>query len=120
MPDFTHHAYWQCVTVESFSTEVQGRFGRYTVSIEQHGETTDNSYRCTCPDFKYSKPYKDGQQTYKPACKHIKGVELRKVRCGWLQFFDGDKVVTEIAEDGREIYKCPKCEKEAVARMWAV
>jgi hypothetical protein len=120
MGDMTLHGYWQCQSVENFETKVKGGHGVYSVGIQLFGETTDESWVCSCSAFKYAKTYRYGPFTFKPECKHIKEVMAAQTRCNWQQFVHGGDVVEKKDANGRTEWFCPKCGGPAESRMHAI
>ena len=107
MPDLTIEVYYHCQSAESFTIQVVGQHGTYTVSYGamQHGPY-EYDYTCTCQAFKFGKG--------KP-CKHIKDVQKLGQHCNWLQQTDGGE---PIEKNGQKC--CPNCGLPAHARRYGV
>ena len=110
MHDLVTEYFWHCDTAENWSTEVQGSIGTtYTVFWNSHGHKNQEvkyDYSCTCKSYKFG----SGKH-----CKHIKEVKESNKHCKWMQFTDGDDVVTE---NGERL--CPSCNAKAHSMGWAV
>ena len=105
MFDLTTEFFWHCETAEHWSTTVPGSKGStYTVSwSNNHKRSLDAQFdwSCTCMAYKTKAGY----------CKHIKQVIDQKLRCGWMQFTDGDYPKDD---------KCPRCGSGVNSMGWAV
>lgn len=106
MPDLTLQTFYHCQSAETFSTTVEGKSGKHTVSYGPSNGRYQYDWHCTCHSFKFGK----GKH-----CKHIEAVKESGKRCGWMQFTDGGEVVRK---NGQTF--CPNCGLPAHAQQHGV
>lgn len=110
MGDLTVEYHWHCLTAENWYTEVPGSKGSYTVRYDSfsHKNRRDvqHDWSCDCMSYKTRPGY----------CKHISGVIEKGLRCGWMQFLDGE----DVARDSEGSACCPRCRGPVASMGWGV
>jgi len=105
MPDLTTTFFAHCETAEDWATKAPGSKPGVTYAVawsrDHKNQSVQFDYSCSCPAYKHQPGY----------CKHIKKVVADKLRCGWMQFMDGDAPIGGA---------CPKCSAPTRVMGWGV